>query len=236
MIPLQAPLKTDTMPAKPRRKRHSRPASAQADTTVTETGTTGAPADPAATATQAGIMLRLFAMMYDGLLLVAFWMIISAILVPFGTSEQSARTHELALVSPLFRQFVLVPALVMVTWLFYGYFWTRVGQTLGMQTWRLKVLRHNNEPLRWSDAIGRCAAACLLPLVCGLISQFAWHDDRALLISVTLGFFGNYFWILWSSSHSAWHDQLSGTVVWQLPPEPKATKRKFLGWFAEKND
>lgn len=181
-------------------------------------------------------MLRLFAMIYDGLLLVAFWMIISAILVPLGTSEQSAKSHELALVSPVFRQFVLFPALVLVTWLFYGYFWVRVGQTLGMQTWRLKVLRQDGKPLRWSDAMGRCAAACLFPLVCGLITQLAWHNDRALLLSVLLGFLGNYLWILWSSSHSAWHDQLSGTLVWNLPPEPKEKKRKFLGWFAEKND
>lgn len=187
-------------------------------------------------AVQAGVMLRLFAMMYDGLLLVAFWMIVSAILVPLGTSDASAKSHELALVSPLFRQFVLFPALVLVTWLFYGYFWTRVGHTLGMQTWRLKVSRHNGGPLHWSDAIGRCAAACLLPVVCGLISLLVWHNDRALLLSVLLGFFGNYFWILWSSSHSAWHDQLSGTLVWQLPPESKDKKRKFLGWFAEKND
>lgn len=184
----------------------------------------------------AGLMLRLFAMIYDGLLLLAFWMIISAILVPLGTSENAAKTHELSLVSPAFRQFVLFPALVLVTWLFYGYFWTRVGQTLGMQTWRLKILRHNGQPLRWSDAIGRCAAACLLPLVCGLISQLVWHNDRALLLSVLLGFFGNYLWLLWSSRQLTWHDQLSGTVVWKLPPQPKAQKRKFLGWFAEKND
>ena len=195
-----------------------------------------APAVAPLAPTPAGMMVRLFAMIYDGLLLVAFWMIISAILVPLGTSEQSAKTHELALVSPLFRQFVLFPALVLVTWFFYGYFWVRIGQTLGMQTWRLKVVRHNGESVRWGDAISRCAAACLLPLVCGLISQLVWHDDRALLLSVMLGFFGNYFWILWSSRHVAWHDQLSGTLVWSLPPEPKEKKRKFLGWFEEKND
>lgn len=219
------------MPAKSRRQRTS-PAPAQPDVAQMQTDTSATP--PAAV--QAGVMLRLFAMMYDGLLLVAFWMIVSAILVPLGTSDASAKAHELALVSPLFRQFVLFPALVLVTWLFYGYFWTRVGQTLGMQTWRLKVSRHNGEPLRWNDAIGRCAAACLLPVVCGLISLLVWHNDRALLLSVMLGFFANYFWILWSSNHSAWHDQLSGTLVFQLPPESKNKKRKFLGWFAEKND
>jgi uncharacterized RDD family membrane protein YckC len=183
----------------------------------------------------AGIMLRLFAMLYDSLLLIAIWMIVSAILVPFGVSTSASSAHELTVISPVYQQFVLVPTLVLVTWLFYGYFWRRIGHTLGMQTWRLTVLRHSGERLRWSDAFARCAAACLLPLGCGVIAQFAWHDYRALLC-VVAGFLGNYLWILWSSNKMAWHDQLSNTMVWKLPPEPKANKRKFLGWFEEKND
>ncbi|MDQ8038755.1 MAG: RDD family protein [Pedobacter sp.] len=185
--------------------------------------------------TPAGIMIRLFAIVYDGLLLVALWMIASAIMVPFGTNESAARAHEIAVASSSFRQFVMFPVLVVITWLFYGYFWTRAGQTLGMQTWRLKVLRFDGHHLRWTDAITRCASACLFPIVCGLISQLAWHSIPGFVISVSLGFLGNYLWMLWSPHGLAWHDQLSGTRVWKLPPEPKK-KRKFLGWFEEKND
>lgn len=180
-------------------------------------------------------MVRLFAIIYDGLLLVALWMILSAILVPLGTSDEAVQAQELVVVSENYRQFVLFPALVAVTWLFYGYFWTRAGQTLGMQTWRLKVLRADGSHLRWSDAITRCAAACLFPIVCGLISQLAWHSVPGFVISVSLGFLGNYLWILWSPRRLAWHDQISGTVVWKLPPEPKK-KRNFFAWFSEKND
>lgn len=188
-----------------------------------------------ATARPAGMLVRLFAMVYDGLLLVAIWLIVSAVLVPFGTSHTSAQQHQLSVVAPAFRQYVLFPALVAVTWAFYGYFWVRVGHTLGMQTWRLKVTRPDGSGLHWSDAIARCASACLFPLVCGLISQLAWQNDRAFVLSVVLGFFGNYLWMLWSPRRLAWHDQLSGTLVWKLPPEPKK-KRRLLAWFAEKND
>lgn len=188
-----------------------------------------------ASAEPAGLLVRLFCLVYDGLLLVALWMITSAILVPFGTPEQAARSHELTMVSPAFRQFVLFPALVAITWLFYGYFWTRAGQTLGMQTWRLQVLRHDNTLPLWRDAIARCAAACLFPITCGLIAIVAWHSSAAFLLSMVLGFFGNYLWMLWSPRRLAWHDQLSGTQVWRLPPEPKR-KRSFFGWFSEKND
>lgn len=190
---------------------------------------------PAPAPEQAGVMVRLFCLVYDGLLLVALWMIVAGILVPLGTSPEAAASKELSVVSPTFQHFVLFPALVVITWLFYGYFWQRAGQTLGMQTWRLKVLRHDGGLLRWQDGITRCAAACLFPIVCGLISQLAWHSVPGFVISVSLGFLGNYLWILWSPRRLAWHDQVSGTVVWKLPPEPKK-KRNFFAWFSEKND
>jgi uncharacterized RDD family membrane protein YckC len=179
-------------------------------------------------------MVRLFCLVYDGLLLVALWMITSAILVPLGTPEQAARSHELTVVAPAFRQLVLFPALVAVTWLFYGYFWTRAGQTLGMQTWRLQVLRNDGTLPLWRDAVARCAAACLFPITCGLIAMAAWQSSAAFLLSMMLGFLGNYLWMLWSPHRIAWHDQLSGTRVWRLPPEPKK-KRSFFGWFSEKD-
>lgn len=183
----------------------------------------------------AGLMIRLFALVYDGLLLVALWMITSAILVPFGTPEKAAQAHQLTVASPTFRQFVLFPALVLVTWLFYGYFWTRIGQTLGMQTWRLQVLRADGDHLLWRDAVTRCASACLFPLVCGLIAQLVWDSNAGFLLSVTLGFLFNYLWLLWSARGLAWHDQLSATRVWRLPPEPRK-KRRFFGWFSEKSE
>lgn len=188
-----------------------------------------------ATAQPAGIAVRLAAMTYDGLLLLAIWLIVSAVLVPFGTSQHAAQHHEISVTAPAFRRFVLFPALVLATWLFYGYFWVRVGHTLGMQTWRLKLTRLDGSRVRWSDAIARCAGACLFPLVCGLLAQLAWHSSTAFLTSVLLGFFGNYFWMLWSRNRLAWHDQISGTVVWRLPPEPKK-KRRLLAWFAENPD
>lgn len=224
--------------------RHT-PATA-AETAMSRKSRRNSPAAPAPSATvpapppqpaaePAGMGLRLFCITYDGLLLVALWMITTALLVPFGTPEGAAARHEVAVVSPAFRSFVLFPALVAITWLFYGYFWTRNGQTLGMQTWRLQVRRADGGRLRWSDAIARCASACLFPMACGLMSQLAFHSPAAFLLSVSLGFLGNYAWMLWSPRRLAWHDQLSLTRVWRLPPEPKQ-KRRFFGWFAEKND
>lgn len=194
------------------------------------------PRDPQPAPELAGIAVRLYGIVYDGLLLVALWMITSALLVPLATPDTAAQQQQLTVTPETFRQFVLFPALVVVTWLFYGYFWTRAGQTLGMQTWRLKVVRADGSLLRWSDAIARCASACLLPVVSGLIGQLAYGSPKAVLLSLTLGFLGNYVWMLWNGRHLAWHDQMSRTVVLRLPPEARDKKRRFFGWFAEKND
>ncbi|MDF3030056.1 MAG: hypothetical protein K0R03_614 [Moraxellaceae bacterium] len=194
-----------------------------------------APAAESIPALPAPLMVRLFALVYDGLLLVALWMITTALLVPLGTPDQAARNQEIAVVSPAFQQFILFPALVLVTWLFYGYFWTRAGQTLGMQTWRLQVLRSDGTLPHWRDAFARCAGACLFPVACGLITLLGWRSNAAFVISVMLGFLGNFLWAWWSPGALAWHDQVSGTRVWRLPPQP-TKKRSFFGWFAEKND
>lgn len=183
----------------------------------------------------AGLRVRLACIVYDGLLLVALWMIVTALLVPLGTPDAAADSKELAVVPDWYRQLVLFPALVLVTWLFYGYFWTRIGQTLGMQTWRLKVVRRDGRLPRWRDAFARCASACLLPLACALIAQVIYGNSRAVLLSLFIGFLLNYLWMLWSRAGISWHDQLSGTRVLRLPAEPKK-RRRFLGWFAEKND
>lgn len=193
------------------------------------------PPDTAPAPVHAGLRVRLACIVYDGLLLIALWMIVTAILVPLGTPDTAADSKELALVPDWYRQLVLFPALVLVTWLFYGYFWTRIGQTLGMQTWRLKVVRQDGRLLRWRDAFARCASACLFPLACALIAQVTYDSSKAVLLSLCMGFLLNYLWMLWSRAGISWHDQLSGTRMLRLPAEPKK-RRRFLGWFAEKND
>ena len=43
--------------------------------------------------------------------------------------------------------------------LFFGTFWTRRGQTLGMASWRLRVEREDGSLLTWGDTVKRLAAA-----------------------------------------------------------------------------
>jgi uncharacterized RDD family membrane protein YckC len=84
------------------------------------------------------LLRRLGAALYDSLLLLAIWMVIALLFLPLG--EIAGRT--------------LIPlqfgANLIAAWLFFTWFWTRTGQTLGMQTWNIRLLTDEGAPVnRW---------------------------------------------------------------------------------------
>ncbi len=183
----------------------------------------------------AGVGVRLAAVVYDGLLILAFNAIVAAILIGIATPAEVAAKHEAVVLPDWFRHLILFPAMMIMTWLFYGYFWRKNGQTLGMQTWRIKVIKPNGELLTWADAAGRCAAAVILPTICGLTANVLYGSSGAFALSLLFGFIGNYAWSWINRRGFAWHDQLSATVVIRVPIDPKL-KRSVLGWFSKSDD
>ena len=85
---------------------------------------------------------------------------------------------------------------------FYLFFWHRAGQTIGMRTWRLKLINNNGE----LPSIAQCLARCLAALL-------------------SFGLFGlGYWWSLFDREHCTWHDRLTKTRVVLLPkPSPPQT-------------
>ncbi|HEX5276592.1 MAG TPA: RDD family protein [Fluviicoccus sp.] len=179
----------------------------------------------------AGIGPRLAAAVYDALLIVALNAIVIGLIVGIATPQEAASAHRATVLPDTIRQLVLFPAMVLTTWTFYGYFWRKAGQTLGMQTWRIRVIRPDGSLPGWGDSFGRCAAAIILPAFCGLASRLVFHHAGAFALSLFLGFLGNYLWAVFSGRGLAWHDRLSGTVVIRVPKE-SSPKRSILGWFS----
>jgi len=138
---------------------------------------------------RASLARRLAAMFYDGLLLVAILMIATALLLPFSGGEAITAADHPWLESA-YR--LLLGGLVV---LFFGTFWTRSGQTLGMASWRLRVEREDGSLLTWGDTTKRLAAAVLSLLPMGL----------------------GFVWMLFDRDGRAWHDRLSRTRVVLLP-------------------
>jgi uncharacterized RDD family membrane protein YckC len=92
----------------------------------------------------ANFIKRLMAVIYDGLisvavLLVTTWAytIVAGYMVGWEKYEKMAEEGSIG-ADPL-----LTFVLFLVLYLFFGYFWTRNGQTLGMQVWRIRIQNLN---------------------------------------------------------------------------------------------
>ena len=172
----------------------------------------------------AGMGVRLMCAVYDALLIIALNAVVGAILIGIATPDEAPASQQATVLSANFRQLVLFPVMVLTTWLFYGYFWRKQGQTLGMQTWRIRVIRPDGSLLGWGDSFGRCAAAMILPAVCGLTAYVLYRSPGLFMISLAFGFAGNYLWAFLHGRGVAWHDMLSRTVVIRVPPETSPKK------------
>ncbi len=149
----------------------------------------------------ASFIKRLMAMVYDTLLVVALWMVIGAISVGLNGGEAiSIETSPRSTVA-LFNS-----ALFCATFLFFGFFWTRNGQTLGMLAWHLRVQTMAGGRLSWGQAL-----------------------VRFMLAIPSLGLFGiGFLWMLLTDERLSLHDRWSGSCVVQLP-KPQKTKKKVKG-------
>ena len=87
----------------------------------------------------------------------------------------------------------------MVIFVFFGWFWTHGGQTLGMRAWRLKVTTEDGKGLNWSRAFLRFLLAGLSWLILGL----------------------GFIWALFDKRRQTLHDRLSKTMLIQLPKKAR---------------
>ena len=65
-----------------------------------------------------------------------------------------------------------------VIFLFYGWFWTHGGQTLGMRAWRMRVVAADGKQVNWLQALIRFHAACLSWILLGTGILWALFDSR----------------------------------------------------------
>lgn len=153
----------------------------------------------------APIWRRLVALVYDGLLYLALIMAGLVLTLPvvaaFVAKDASTPLHNYAVLQ-LYAYVVGVG--------FFGWSWTRGGQTLGMRVWRLQVRRLDGSGLRPPIAVLRFtvgAAVCVAALWLGKhLGPLAYG---AVLFS--------YVPCLLSARGQALNDWLAGTEVVELP-------------------
>lgn len=118
---------------------------------------------------KAGLLRRLASLVYDGLVVIAFAMLTTIVYLIVIQSFISAELLSLSGhedVSALIQASTLLYSiravlLVFVSVLFFSYFWTKSGQTIGMRAWRLKVQTTDGKRLTWPKAMARSLSALL---------------------------------------------------------------------------
>jgi uncharacterized RDD family membrane protein YckC len=125
---------------------------------------------------------------YDALLLLAVLFFATLIILPFNAGIAFSK-----------GQFLYSAYLIFVSFLYYGWFWTHSGQTLGLKAWKTKVLTEDYQPISWRQAFIR--------LVVALFSY---------------GLFGlGFLWILVDKDRRSWHDVVSKTGLFMTNASDK---------------
>lgn len=133
----------------------------------------------------AGVFKRLGAMFYDGLLITALMFVVTALFLPL-TGGEAIEPSRQPLLAAAYRL-----ALLALFVGFFGLFWTRRGQTLGMAAWRLRLVKADGSRLSWMDVLKRLGGAVVSLLPLGL----------------------GYFWLWFDRDRLTWHDRWTGTRV-----------------------
>lgn len=132
-------------------------------------------------AKNAVFLRRLAAVIYDAFLLVAV-LFIAGLPLPLIPEHV---LNELV-VTLAVRSYLLI-----VSFVFFAWFWTKGGQTLGMRAWGIRLIGIEGAPVTWVQAAQRFFGALL-----------SWG-------CVGLGF----IWMLFSHNNLTWHDRLSDTRI-----------------------
>jgi uncharacterized RDD family membrane protein YckC len=135
-----------------------------------------------------GLLRRLGAILYDSLLVLALLCLAT---IPFV----AVRGGEA--VDPSTASYQL--SLLAVTYLYFVGFWCRVGGTLGMRSWRIRIEAQGRRLPTVSEASNRFFVAIVSWLCLGL----------------------GFVWQLWDRDSLTWHDRASGTRLRYYPKTGK---------------
>lgn len=141
------------------------------------------------------VLRRFAAMFYDFWLLAALWLAVTAVMVVLRmTFDGEGITQGDRVITGIWKAPTFLLMLVAM-YGFFTHFWVKNGQTLAMQTWRIRLVNNDMQPITYAQAYKRLSFA-MLSLAC----------------------FGlGYFWALIDKDGLSWHDKLSNTQLILTP-------------------
>ncbi len=141
---------------------------------------------------QPGPLRYLAMILYDAMLLIAI-LFCATVPLLFITGGHAIRTGH-----PGYSLYLMT-----IAYIYFGWFWTRAGQTPGMRCWRVRIQGQNDALPDWRQAGYR--------FLCATVGLFAGG----------LGF----LWAFIDSEQRTAHDRCSGTTL-MLMAKPDAKKKQ----------
>ena len=148
---------------------------------------------------------RLLTALYDGFLILACIFIATALTLPFTKGDIESGKN-------IFMSLYLFG----VIYLFYGWFWTHGGQTLGMRAWQQQIVSMDGKAVNWQQAFIRIITAlpAWLLFIIGLIFWMKPEFSKTLTSIPGWSFaLAGCIWILLDNRNGNWRDKLSGTQI-----------------------
>jgi uncharacterized RDD family membrane protein YckC len=137
----------------------------------------------------ASLLRRLGAVIYDCLIIIALSFAVTALWMLITGTKQA--------VGPVYQSTLFISVFC-----FFGFFWTRSGQTIGMIAWRIRVQSKEGLSITWPQALIRFFTALFSFAIFGL----------------------GYLWMLLNDEKLTWQDKTSNTEIVYLPKKAKNKK------------
>jgi uncharacterized RDD family membrane protein YckC len=171
-----------------------------------EESTTGAPA---------GLLRRLAALLYDLLLATALAFVATFAMLPLTRGEAILPSTQ-GLLGHGYRAVVAV-----VVFAYFGWSWTRSGQTLGMKAWRIRLETDDGRRLGWAGAMVRFVLGAAVAWIAVLGAWYVSHPGSLLAHAGAAAMLApallNFGWILIDPAGRSLQDVAGGTRVLNRP-------------------
>jgi len=133
-----------------------------------------------------GLFRRLMAIFYDLFLLTAILFLATAIANAINSGEAVDQNRLYRLLLSIY--------LAAIIFFYFGWFWVHGGQTLGMKTWKIKLISNESQNINWQQVTIREVTAVI-----------SW-------IFLGLGF----IWSIFNKQKQCWHDIASNSRLIDL--------------------
>ena len=162
----------------------------------------------------AGLLRRLAALFYDLLLALALAFVATFAMLPLTRGEAILASTP-GLVGHAYHALI-----AFVAFAYFGWSWTRGGQTLGMRAWRIRLESADGRPLRWPAALARFVLGAATAWLAALGAWYLRNPGNALeaggAAALVAPLVANFAWAAFDAAGRTLIDRAVGSRVSML--------------------